>query len=647
MSGKKRVPGRPMPDKPINSDVAALTSVPRSTWTDPWLWMLLGITAIIYFKALGNGFTDLDDDYYIIKNQHLRDWSMEGLKTIFTTFYSFNYHPLTTLSNLVEFRMFGLNPLPYHLGNVLLHLCNTTLVFLFILKLCNNRVTAWIVAALFALHPMHVESVAWVAERKDVFYAAFYLAALAAYVDYVKLNRGARDYFLTLAWFACSLLSKSAAVTLPLVMLAIDHYLGHRLTLKSVLEKLPFFALSILFGILAIMSQRQGGAISDIMISYGLTNRIFVFFGGLAAYLGMLVVPYPLAAIHYFPNATGGVLPLFYYCSIPFVGGIAFLLTRKVFNKKVVIFGVMFFLVSISVMLQLVAVGAATFAERYTYIAYVGLFFIAATTIQAEAEKRGWIKYVGIAILAIYAGMTFQRIGIWQDTDTLFTDVVAKNEGNTHNSYFYWYWGNAKKESGDYSAAVDYFGRAISIDSGNYRAFASRGSIMEMQNNLNAALADYSRAIALDPTSARFRNYLGWALFEKGDSAGCMPQLWYAAKLDSGYSELFNNLGWIWFSHNNPDSAKFYYSKAIKCDHTALKPYLNRAALYAAGSKFAEAINDYDSIILYHPNDSLTYFNRGVVKINLNDTGGACDDWKKANQLGYTKAIGLIQLFCK
>ena len=170
---------------------------------------------------------------------------------------------------------------------------------------------------------------------------------------------------------------------------------------------------------------------------------------------------------------------------------------------------------------------------------------------------------------------------------------------------------------------------------------------MEHQNNLAAALADYRKAVALSPKSAKFRNFMGWALFGQGDTVGCMPQLWYAGVLDSTYAEVFNNLGWIWFSRGRQDSAAFYYTKSIRCDHTALKPYLNRAALYAGNSKFTEAVNDYDSVLVYHPTDSLTYFNRGVVKINMKDTGGACSDWKKAADLGYNKATGLIQAFCR
>ena len=212
---------------------------------------------------------------------------------IFTIFYSANYHPFTTFCWALLFRFFGTDPLPYHLLNVLLHLLNTWLVFKITEGLSGRRITAIVVSILFAIHPMHVESVAWISELKDVLYSAFYLSSLLAYLHYLRNGFHKKFYVAAILFFLFSLFSKSAAVTLPVLLIAIDIYTGRKINARSLSDKIPFFLLALLFGILNLRAQ----GIANLSPYFGYVNRIFLFTGGLSVYFIKSAVTLPVLLI--------------------------------------------------------------------------------------------------------------------------------------------------------------------------------------------------------------------------------------------------------------------------------------------------------------------------------------------------------------
>ena len=392
-----------MPSKPARNNTTAQPASSQATVVAPaasgniprWLLpVLLIFTALVYSHALQNGITFDDDDVYILKNPYIRNFSFAGIGDIFTSFYAYNYHPLTSLVMLFIYKISGASPLPYHLLNVALHITNTWLVFKLISLLCGNRITAFIVAALFALHPMHVESVAWVTELKDVLYTVFYLAAAIMYMRWQQAKTKGL-YITSLLLFLAALLSKSAAVTLPVLLIAIDLYKGRKFTVSLFVEKLPFFALSLAFGILAIMSQKAGGAINDLSVFYNPVDRLFLFTSGLAAYFVNLVAPVQLSALHFFPPLPNGILPWYHYLSLPFIAIIIWLVAKpNRFINSIVprpdwLFGMAFFLIAISVMLQIVTVGSSFYAERYSYVSYIGFFFIIGPVAQPSGGRGG------------------------------------------------------------------------------------------------------------------------------------------------------------------------------------------------------------------------------------------------------------------
>jgi tetratricopeptide (TPR) repeat protein len=629
--------------------VAAPGQIPR--WLLP---ALLIFTALVYSHALQNGLTFDDDDVYILKNPYIRNFSFAGIKDIFTSFYAYNYHPLTSLVMLGIYKISGTDPFPYHFINVALHIANTWLVFTLISRLCVNRLTAFVVAALFALHPMHVESVAWAAELKDVLYSFFYLSSAILYLRWQQLKVSS-IYLSSLLLFLAALLSKSAAVTLPLLFIAFDLYRERRFSISLFIEKLPFFVLSLVFGILAVMSQKAGGAINDLSVFYNPLDHLFLFTSGLAAYFLNLAAPVQLSALHYFPPLHNGMLPWYHYLSLPFIAIIIWLVAKPnrfisaIVTRRDWLFGMAFFLITISVMLQIVTVGSSFYAERYSYISYIGFFFIIGRWLSRKRDSGAHTMVIATlaTVLVLCAAATWSRIEVWRDTDTLFADIIEKNQGNALNYQVYNAWAESEKMEGRPAEALEKYNTVIQINPNYHTGYAGRGQIREKMGNIKGAIEDYNKAIALKPEWAMGYNYRGWAMHQVGEKKLAMADFNKAIALDPRYAEPYNNRGWTAYESGDTAAAMADFSKAIALAPTFPLPYYNRASIKANTGDSRGAINDYDLLIAQNPTDSLAYFNRGLTRLNINDKPGACQDLNRARELGYMPAAEAMNEYCR
>jgi len=614
-----------------------------------WLPVIVVIlAAILYSKAAMNDFTYWDDDLYILKNQFLRNFSLKGITAIFTTFDNANYHPLTTITNLFEYRFFKLNPLPYHLTNILLHLLNIWLVFKLTERLSGKRLTALIVCILFAIHPLNVESVAWISERKNVLYSSFYLMSLLAYLRYIAQGFQKSQYVYALLLFLASLFSKSAAVTLPVLLIVIDIYKGRKITIKSLLEKLPFFILSVLFGILAFMSQKAGGGMHELSNSFNFINRIFLFTSRIAFYIIELLVPIKLCVLHGLPEAPDNVLPWYYYCSLPLL---LLLATAIVFAKKPyrkeTLFGIAFFFVTISVMLQITNVGYSLTAERYTYIPYIGLFYIVGQVIASLTTKSRSYAIAILSLLAIgFSIITWNRISVWKDTDTLVSDVLEKNPDNPYDCFAFNANGDSKADAGDLRGALDDYSNAISLFPEYEEEYNKRGVIYDQLGDLPHALSDFNKAVQINPNQASNYNNRGLANEKSGNKKAALSDFNQAIELGAATAEIYNSRGNAYYETGDLNAALADFNKSIELNAVFMKPYYNRATIKARTGQLNEALEDYGTILKYHPNDSVVYFNEGVIHLSMKDSAAACKDWAQSMALGYQKAAMMLQQFC-
>ena len=644
-----------MADKPENKKQAASrtkkkpggSALQNKSFAIPrWaIYAVLAFTALIYIRALFNGFVNLDDDAYLFDNPFIRNFSLQGISAIFSNFYEANYHPLTTLTYLFEYRIYGLNPLPYHALNVLLHLVNIMLVYKLVEKLSENKLSALLVSLLFALHPMHVESVAWVSERKDVLYTLFYLGSLLAYHKYLASGMKSRHYWICLLLFVLSLLSKSAAITLPILLIAVDLYKKRKLNATMFLEKLPFLALAVLFGILALLSQQQ--AFKPVSVSYTFIDRIFLFSYTISFYIVKLVAPFSLSVMHYYPNTGGGALPWYYYASLPFLLIMVWLVVRRSDFRREKLFGIFFFLIVISIMLQVVSVGDTITAERYTYVSYIGLFFIAGqwiAKIQKNPLKKTALVVGGIFII-MCTYLTWERISVWKDGKVLFTDVVKKYP----ESYpAYWMRGNIYYKHNDNQKALQDYNKSIQLFPDFAPSLAARAKVLlKGFNDPKSALPDLNRSIQLDSTIAETYSDRGMAFAQTGDTAASLRDFNKAIKLKPELSKAYINRSALKANMGNTKGALEDINKAITLDPKDGEAYRNRAAIKNMLQDFSGSINDCNAAIKIDPKDKLAFFNRGQSRFNLSDTAGACLDWSKALDLGFTPAEAIINQVCK
>jgi hypothetical protein len=478
-----------------------------------WLWplLLIIITWVLYSGSLNNQLTTWDDKNYINENTFIRSTKTDSLKALFHPnvqdggFIMGNYHPLTIISYAYDYKKGGLDPRSYHVTNLIFHIFNTLLVYLFILLLARHRIVAFITALLFAIHPMHVESVAWVAERKDVMFTFFYLAALCVYVLYVRAERGAIKWLIiALLLYVLSLLSKGMAVTLPVVMLLVDYFLERKFTMRVLLEKVPFFVLSFVFGLIAVEAQKSAGAIGT-FITYSFADRILLSFYGLWLYLSKALAPVNLSCFYSYPLKVHDKLPAIMYLFPLVIGGLAFLVYYSLRFGRTVAFGAAFFLVTIALVLQVLPVGGAIIAERYTYIPYIGLFFMLAVGAVKLIDRRPAtdIRPViigGLAVLSvIFFYVSRQRTKVWKDSITLWSDAISKD---TIAPAAFNGRGDAYNMLKQYDLAIPDFKKALALQEAYPEAHYNLGLAYYYKGMHQDAINEYTRAIQVKPDLA-------------------------------------------------------------------------------------------------------------------------------------------------
>ncbi|MBU0763853.1 MAG: hypothetical protein KJ607_03355, partial [Bacteroidetes bacterium] len=275
------------------------------------IFIILIITSLAYSSAIYNDFVNFDDSLYVYKNYDIQNFNWNGLKKMFTHQFYGHFHPLTMLSYSIQYYFSGLKPEAYHGFSFVVHLLTVILTFFVVRKISCNDYIAFLSSLLMGIHPMNTESVAWVAGRGNVLYGFFYLSAFLAYLNFSDQRKKRRYmYFLVLFLFVCSLLSKSSAVTFPVVLVLVDLYKDKKTVLFKLLEKIPFFILSVLFGIIAIYSAKALGSMNPVLGSYyTIYDRVFFAFAAVWFYLRYFFFPYPLSNMHIYLEKTDGYLP--------------------------------------------------------------------------------------------------------------------------------------------------------------------------------------------------------------------------------------------------------------------------------------------------------------------------------------------------
>lgn len=553
------------------------------------------ISFIAFIPSLRNGFTHWDDNILVTENMTIRELSWHNMAHFFTSYYISTYIPLTLLSFAIEYHVAELNPRIYHMTNLIIHIINCLLVFFLIFLLTRNIGISLITALLFGLHPLRVESVAWVTERKDVLFSLFFLSTLIFYLLY-HTTRKVRNYCLALVMFILSALSKGMAITLPFVLLLLDYYTKRRFTRKLIFEKIPFFAVTLVFGLLAVFAQFPSIARRvEPLVTF--PNTIFIAGRNLLFYLLKLALPVRLSALYPYPNLSGSALPWLFYISPLIVIVLIMIVIYGNRRSRKILFGSIFFLLNIVTVIGIIPLaGDAIAADRYTYIPSIGIFFIVAAGFYYLYKKKnihaGFKKHflllIMIAVLGTFSILTWQRCKVWKDDMSLWQDVLSKYP----SSVAYNGRGLAFYEIKQYDAAVSDFIQALKLDPDFATAYYNRGNAYDARKDYGKAIADYSKAIGYKPEYAKAYNNRGLTYGRVGKFKKAINDFTQAVRIDPTYAKAYNNRGMMYGRLGEKESAISDFTRAVRLDPDYAKAYYNRAITYFVTGEYVKALED-------------------------------------------------------
>ena len=577
------------------------------------LLILLGLAVVtfgIYAQVIGHRFITIDDLSYIEGNPIVnRGVTLGGLAWAFTTFHEANWHPLTWLAHMIDSQLFGTIAGGHLLVNALMHAANTVLLFWFLLRTTHARWSSALVAALFALHPLHVESVAWAAERKDTLSTFFGLLSLIAYVRYAEAP-SIRRYAWTAVTLTLGLLAKPMLVTWPFVMLLLDYWPLRRLEITSrrevaskvwplVREKLPLFALVTASAVVTTVAQSRGGAVrtfEEASLALRLSNALVSY----AKYVLRAFWPNDLAVFYPFPGAgipawqiIGGALLL--------IGITAFC----VFQRKVrpyLIVGWLWFLGTLVPVIGLVQVGGQTMADRYFYIPSIGLFIAIVFGLADIAERRRAAQWVSAAIadvvLLVLATLTNAQIHRWTDSFTLFEHALAVTPPNAAIERSLGY---ALHRSGRLDEAAAHFEKALQLTPDDHMSLLYMGVCRFYQGRVPEAI-DYAQAtIRLQPDAAKAHDLLGMSLAMQNRNEAALDEMRRAVELARDDAEIRNDLGAALARLGRIPEAIDEFHEALRLNPNNAAAHANLGSVLLASGKAQQSIPEFEAALHLDP----------------------------------------------
>ncbi len=593
--------------------------------------ILITATFAALYPTLSCGFVDWDDPYYLLENDQLKPftttWDWHAVKNIFLSNLNGNYNPLPIFTFAIEKYFFApspeASPFIFHFTNLWMHVICTLLVFIIFLKMRVAPTGAFIGALLFGIHPMRVESVAWVTERKDVLYGMFYLAAIICYINYTTATQKRKAWYTATLMFAMlSCFSKIQAVCLPLSFVAIDYYNGRKWHDYKILifEKLPWWVMSLAFGIINLSSLHKGNVFSNTsLVGYSVIEKVAIGMYSYAVYVVKWIYPYTMT--HYYdPPAQ---VPVLAYVSLVLVPLLLIVLLVWAVRKgyKQLVFGWAFFTANVIFMLQIVPVGTAFLADRFTYIGYMGLFFIMGKTYQQFNEKYKQYRIHLNIVLALYclllAFMTYNQSKVWKDTISLC--------GHHIKSYPDSYYGYNQ-------TGVFVLKQAVSTDSNKT---VNPQLLMQALRSFMTANKMYAASGRPSPiTSSGILQNIGVAHGLLGDNDVAIQYFSQAITYTPNDVEAYKNRGYQYFQSKQFELAIADYCVVIKAKPENSNLYYLRANCYYSNHDLINARKDLDKAIALNATDPNCFIARAVINRAENRLAEARNDALSAQKLG-------------
>ncbi len=601
-----------------------------------WLAVILILTILAYFRIFQNDFLKTwDDNRYVIDNPYIRHLDPASIGKMFTVYFDGHYHPLTLLSLAADFAIDEANPVVFHATNLILHLLNTVLVFWFLYLLFRkkSRFIPLITALLFALAPIQVESVAWASERKNLLYAAFYLGSLIAYIKYIQTTKS-RFYWIALLLLVLSVLSKAMAVSLVLTLVVIDYFYERKLLSRKVIqEKIPFLVVTIIFGIVAVYAQKSSWGEGLSQVHYSFPERIMFAGDAFVMYFVRALIPYKLAGFYPYPAKFGISFVLFSVFAVLIALGTvvtAFLLRKK---SKAIVFGILIYVFNIFFLLKLFEIPAGDYlmADRYAYVASIGVFFIVAIgTDKMRVSKSVYRNIfltglIGYTIFISYT--TFQRVSVWGDDQLFYSDIISKYPDAL---VAYTNRGAIRKENGNYQGALADFNQFLKRNKKDYKVWANRAAVYSDMGKYENALSDYQKAVALKPNNAKVLASYGFVRLHTGDFKGAIETLDHSLKLQPENPEALTNRGTAKYNMGDLQAAIQDFSASISQDTNNFNAYYNKGLAEINTENLHEAIDDFEKSLKIKPNSSRVFSNMGIAWSKLGNREKAFQSYDSA-----------------
>ncbi len=617
----------------------------RTTWSLA-LALVLGVV-LVYAPVGGHDWVRYDDDEYLLENPHVNQGlAWNEIQWAFTHQHAANYHPLTWISHMLDVELFGLEPGPHHWVSVGLHALNAVLAMHLLLALLQNIWAAGLGAALFALHPLRVESVAWAAERKDVLCASFFLAALLAYLRYGRAPSRAR-YLVVAGTFCLALLSKPMAVTFPVLALLLDFWplrrlargpspaIGEQPMRRILIEKLPLFALAGLAALATLSAQSQAGSTSSFS-SLALELRLLNALRSVGVYLAQSCVPGGLSV--FYPHAAStsaeparALLPGA-LAGAALVGAGLVLAWRVRRSVPVVTVGIGLHLVTLLPVLGLLQVGTQAHADRYTYLPALGLV---AAALGAGLCLRARLAPCALGLAAVLAlGVLARRqVGYWQDTRTLFEHALALDE---HNYLAHTKLGELALEAGDEPRARAAFQRALALHPRDAHVLDKLALCHLAQGEFERARECLLRALALEPDDQESLLNLGTVELELGDFGAAQAYFEACLARHPPATDALFNLGVLAQRALRMEEAEQRFEAVLALDSAHADAWSNLGQVRLARGRLSEALAAFEKVVELAPDDPFARYNLGSARARRGDVLGARQAFERALELDPT-----------
>lgn len=636
MTKKKKQTPPAVPSPVLTVPSEPISNTPFSIFDRPWLpFLLLALAAIAVFGAsVNNGFVFFDDDKAILYNRALQNPS---LGKFFSGQNLGMYAPLTWMAYWLGSMFSGQDAWGYHLVALLLHAFNAGMVYQVLLQLSKRPWLAFATALLFAVHPMQTEAVCWAAAMSTVLFSSFYLLSAYTYLQFSTKEKPNRAmYAASLGLFLCACLSKSAAVTLPLLLLFFDFYKFKKLERNSWLSKIPYILISIAFGLYTFSTREaEGHNIQAASEVFSVFDRLLMICQTLLFYPVKLLLPIGFSVAYPFVK-TEGAWDLTYLVSPVLIAGLVYIIWWKLRTKTDYLLGIALYFLPLTVMLPFRTVGSFELrSDRYVYLSCIGIFFLLALLAEKLEPKIRNLALAGTACL--FSLLAFQQSGVWKEGVALFKNCVAKTPESALCQCNLAY---NELLALDFTNSILHYSEALKYDPNTIEAYNGRGQAYMQMRKFPEALEDFTKAIQAGISTPKLYMNKGKCLVILNRPQEAIPDLTKSLTLEPKSFETYYFRAVAREKTEDMNGAIEDYTKAIQLNPQYLEALVNRGLIYVKTARYPEAIEDYTAAIAINPNLEMIWNNRAYAYLQKGDPGNGVADAEKAISINkkYAKA---------